>query len=302
MSKKALGKGLEALLQAAGNVEAAGDKSVEKKPSAPGGLGYFVDIGKIIKNPAQPRKEFAEEALKDLAASIKEKGVLQPILVTKKLDKYLIIAGERRYRAAILAGLKEVPVIENEFSEAEKLEIAFIENIQREDLSPIEEAKAFSALIKNYNLGQDDLSKRVGKNRSTIANSIRLLKMPQDMQDALSSGEISSGHARAILSVVNPADQRILFSRIITNAISVREAEKQAANLNKGIRGSAQDGKKGDSKKKKSSDIAAIEQKFIDVLGTKVNLNGTVAKGKIEISYFSKDDLDRIFDIIAKKV
>ena len=303
MSKKALGKGLEALLQAAGNVENGSNrenKEIDKKKPA-AGFGYFVEIGKIITNPSQPRKDFAEEPLKDLAASIKEKGVLQPILVEKKGEKYLVVAGERRYRAASLAGLKEVPVIEKEFSEGGRLEIALIENIQREDLSPIEEAKAFSTLIKNYNIGQDELSKRVGKNRSTIANSLRLLKMPQDMQDALSSGEISSGHARAILSVVNPADQRILFGRIISGAISVREAEKQAANLNKGIRGAAQDGKKADTKKKKAPDIAAMEQKFIDVLGTKVNLNGTAAKGKIEISYFSKDDLERIFDIIAKK-
>jgi len=299
VSKKALGKGLEALFQAAGN----GDKVVYTDPDKKNtvlGFGQFVDIGKLITNPVQPRKSFDEESLKDLAASIKEKGVLQPILVEKKGEKYLIVAGERRYRAATLAGLKEVPVIEKELSEGEKLEIALIENIQREDISPIEEAKAFSTLIKNYNIGQDELSKRVGKNRSTIANSLRLLKMPQDMQDSLSSGEISSGHARAILSVVNPADQRILFNRIVSGAISVREAEKQAANLNKGIRGTGKDGKKEDPKKKKNPDVAIIEQKFIDVLGTKVNLNGTIAKGKIEISYFSKDDLERIFDIIAK--
>ena len=298
MSKKALGKGLEALFQAAGNVNNIGNAENDKKVSVVG-LGQFVDIGKLITNPIQPRKKFDEESLKDLAASIKEKGVLQPILVEKKGDKYLIIAGERRYRAATRAGLKEVPVIEKELSEGEKLEIALIENIQREDISPIEEAKAFLTLIKNYNISQDDLSKRVGKNRSTIANSLRLLKMPQDMQDALSSGEISSGHARAILSVINPADQRILFKRIISGAISVREAEKQAANLNKGIRGSGQD-KKEDQKKKKSPDIAEIEQKFIDIFGTKVNLNGTLIKGKIEISYFSEEDLERIFDIIAK--
>ena len=300
MSKKALGKGLEALFQAAGNGEKGNytpGLAKEKKDIALG-FGNFMDIGKIITNPEQPRKEFDDEALKELAASIKEKGVLQPILVEKKGDKYLIIAGERRYRAAVIAGLKEIPVIEKEFSEEEKLEIALVENIQREDLSPIEEAKAFSALIKNYNIGQDELSKRIGKNRSTIANSLRLLKMPQDMQDALSSGEITSGHARAVLSVVNPADQRILFGRIISGALSVREAEKQAAELNKGIRGAGQAEKK--EKKKKSPDILRIEQKFIDVFGTKVNLNGTLSKGKIEITYFSKEDLERIFEIIEK--
>ncbi|MCL2793508.1 MAG: ParB/RepB/Spo0J family partition protein [Spirochaetaceae bacterium] len=299
MSKKALGKGLEALFQVSANDKAPVHTDSDKKNTALTGLGQFVDIEKVIANPEQPRKEFDEASLKDLADSIKQKGVLQPILVEKKEDKYQIIAGERRYRAASLAGLKEVPVIEKELSEEGKLEIALIENIQREDLSPIDEAKAFSTLIKNYNIGQDELSKRVGKNRSTIANSLRLLKMPQDMQDAISSGEISSGHARAILSVVNPADQRVLFNRITTGTISVREAEKQAANLNNGMR-AAQDGKKHDTKKRKSPDIVEIEQKFIDIFGTKVNLNGSIAKGKIEISYFSKDDLERIFDIIAK--
>ena len=301
MSKKALGKGIEALIQVADNVGLVKKAGADKNSAIEIiGLGQFVDIEKIIANPDQPRKEFEEEALKDLAASIKEKGVLQPILVERKEDKYQIIAGERRYRAASLAGLKEVPVIEKELSEEGKLEIALIENIQREDLSPIEEAKAFSVLIKNYKIGQDELSKRVGKNRSTIANSLRLLKMPQDMQDAISSGEISSGHARAILSVVNPADQRVLFNRIVSGSVSVREAEKQATDLNNGIRGSGKNEKKDDTKKNKSPDIAEIEQKFIDVLGTKVNLNGTIAKGKIEITYFSKDDLERIFDIIAK--
>ncbi len=299
MSKKALGKGLEALFQTTGKGENFSDtENVKNRDS--GGFGHFADIGKLVTNPDQPRKEFDEEMLKELASSIKEKGILQPILVEKKDEKYQIIAGERRFRAAIIAGLKEVPVIEKELSEEEKLEIALIENIQREALSPIEEAKAFSMLIKNYNIGQDELSKQVGKNRSTIANSLRLLKMPQDMQDALSSEDITPGHARAILSVVNPADQRILFSRIISGALSVREAEKQAADLNKGIRGAAQDEKKDSLKKKKSPDVARIEQKFIDIFGTKVNLSGTLSKGKIEITYFSKDDLERIFDIIAK--
>jgi ParB family chromosome partitioning protein len=299
VSKKALGKGLEALLHVASNEESFEPAQSVKKDFA-AGFGHFVAIEKITANPAQPRKDFDKDMLEDLAASIKEKGVLQPILVQKKGDKYQIIAGERRFRAATIAGLKELPIIEKELSEEENLEIALIENIQREDLTPIEEAKAFSTLIKNYHIGQDELSKRVGKNRSTIANSLRLLKMPQDMQDALSSGEITSGHARAILSVVNPADQRVLFRRIIIGVLSVREAEKQAAELNKGIRASGQNEKKEDSKKKKTHDILEIEQKFIDVLGTKININGTLEKGKIEISYFSKDDLERIFDIIAK--
>ncbi len=300
MSKKALGKGLEALFQSASSGESYTEINRSTQEPFDGGFGHFVSIDKIITNPDQPRKEFNDELLNELAESVKEKGVLQPILVEKRGDSYVIIAGERRFRASCIAGLKQIPVIEKKFSEEEKLEIALIENIQREDLSPIEEAKAYLTLINNYNLGQDELSKKIGKNRSTIANSLRLLKMPQDMQDALSSGGITPGHARAILSVVNPADQRILFNRVISGGLSVRECETQAADLNKGIRGlSGQGDKKELLQKKKSPDVMLIEQKFIDALGTRVNLNGNLAKGKIEISYFSRDDLERIFDLIT---
>jgi ParB family chromosome partitioning protein len=297
VSNKALGKGLEALFQTSGRFEKTENFSADG--SGRTSLGYFVDIAKVVANPDQPRKEFDDALLNELADSVKEKGILQPILVEKKDDVFMIIAGERRYRAAIKAGLKEIPVIEKNFDEKEKLEIALIENIQRENLSPIEEAKAFLVLINNYKLGQDELSKRVGKNRSTIANSLRLLKMPEDMQESLSLGKITAGHARALLSVVNPADQRILFNRIVADDLSVRETEKQAAGLNKGIR-SVSDDKDKSQAKKKSPDVVDIEQKFIDVLGTKVALNGTLQKGKIEITYFSKEDLERIFDIIAK--
>jgi len=293
VSKRVLGKGLEALFQSASEDNISRDEMA-------GGFGHFVDIGKIVPNPDQPRKDFKDDMLNELADSIREKGVIQPIIVEKKNESYVIIAGERRYRASLMAGLKQIPVIEKRFTEEEKFEIALIENIQREDLSPIEEAKAYLTLINSYNLGQDELSKRIGKNRSTIANSLRLLKMPQDMQDAISSGGITSGHARAILSVVNPADQRILFNRIINGGLSVRETEKQASDLNKGIRSVSGNDKKEVLQKKKSPDVMLIEQKFIDSLGTKVSLSGNLSKGKIEISYFSKDDLERIFDLITR--
>lgn len=300
MSKKALGKGLEALFESASTERAVYDVPDEGSTYS-GGIGHYIDIDKLMPNPDQPRKDFNQEMLEELAGSIREKGVLQPVLAERKGDKYIIIAGERRYRASLIAGLKQVPVIEKNFSEEEKLEIALIENIQREDLSPIEEARAYQTLISNYNLAQDELSRKIGKNRSTIANSLRLLKMPQDMQDALSSGEITPGHARAILSVVNPADQRILFNRIITGGLSVRETEKQAGDLNKGIRGLSDRGDKKETlQKKKSPDIMHVEQKFIDALGTKVILNGSISKGKIEISYFSRDDLERIFELITR--
>lgn len=298
MSNKALGKGLEALLQ-------SGLDDIDPVNNGDNGenkiIENYIDISMIYANPDQPRKEFKEEALQELADSIKEIGIIQPVIVEKKNGKYEIVAGERRYRASKLAGLKKIPVIEKSFSEEEKYEIALIENIQREDLSPIEEAKAYLQLINNYNLSQEALSKKLGKKRSTIANSLRLLKMPQDMQNALNNGEISAGHARSILSVVNPADQRILFNRILTGGLSVRESEKQSSELNKGIRLKSDSSKKDDKLlKKKNPDVMGVEQKFIDALGTKVNLNGNLAKGKIEITYFSKEDLERIFEIIVK--
>jgi ParB family transcriptional regulator, chromosome partitioning protein len=295
VSNKALGKGLEALMQT------GLDDSLDFRDNGDNRLiENFIDISMIITNPDQPRKEFKEEALQELADSIKEIGIIQPIIVEKKNGKYEIVAGERRYRASKIAGLKKIPVIEKSFSEEEKYEIALIENIQREDLSPIEEAKAYLQLINNYTLSQEALSKKLGKKRSTIANSLRLLKMPQDMQSALNTGEISAGHARSILSVVNPADQRILFNRILTGGLSVRESEKQSSELNKGIRLTSDSSKKDDNLlKKKNPDVMSVEQRFIDALGTKVNLKGNLAKGKIEITYFSKEDLERIFEIIV---
>lgn len=289
MSKRALGKGIDALFQGA----LPEDVSV--------GMEGFrkVAVSRISANPRQPRKEFQEEALRELAESIREKGVLQPILVEEQGESsYLIIAGERRWRAAKLAGLPEVPVIVRKFSEQEKLEIALVENIQREDLTPIEEAKAYKSLMDTAGLGQEELSSRLGKNRSTVANALRLLKLPEDMQEALNKREITSGHARAVLSVINPADQRILFNRIMANGLSVREAEAMAADLNKGVRAS------GDTEnrppKQKPPELQEMEQRLLDLLGTRVQIKGTGRKGSIEISYFSMDDLDRLYEILTK--
>ena len=293
MSKKALGKGLEALFS-------SGEER-EVPSEAFGGIGQFVDIGSIEANPDQPRKDFDEQALKELSESIKEKGVLQPVLVERKGDRFIIIAGERRYRASLLAGLEKIPVIEKKFTGEEKLEAALIENIQRENLSPIEEAKAYQMLMNTYNLGQEELARKIGKNRSTVANNLRLLKMPADMQNAISSGEITAGHARAVLSVINPADQRLLFNRIMTHGLSVRESEKQAADLNSGIRTSVGKEKKKSLPAAKDPDIEEVEQRFIDSLGTKVSLSGTLSRGKLEISFFSRDDLDRIYEIITRQ-
>ena len=288
MSKRALGKGIEALLQGTGPADAQG------------GSGQLsVPLGKIYPNPDQPRKTFNEEGLKELADSIREQGIIQPIIVEEYGSGYRIIAGERRFRAAQLAHLAELPVLVRSFSEEQKLEIALIENIQREDLNPIEEAQGYRQLIDQTGLSQDEVAKKVGKNRSTVANSLRLLKMPREMQDALSYGKLTAGHARALLSIINPADQMILFSRIIADGLSVREAEAQAGDLNRGGRATQTD-RSPSSIKRKDPELSSIEQRLIDLFGTKVSVKGNPKKGRIEISYFSLDDLDRILEIVSR--
>lgn len=289
MSKRALGRGLDALIQQVDESESVNQKDIVMMP-----------LRNLKSNPNQPRKDFNEETLTELADSIKQQGIIQPIIVEKDHDLYTIVAGERRYRASRMAGLSEIPVIIRSFTDEEKLEIALIENIQREDLNPIEEALAYKQLIERNNISQEALSKKIGKKRSTVANMLRLLKLPDDMQTAIANGEISSGHARAILSVINPADQRILFNRILTEFLSVRETERQANGFNKGIRGTEKQ-REGNSKQKVPlPEIQDFEQRFLDVFGTKVNIKGNMKKGKIEITYYSKDDLERIYEIIMK--
>jgi len=288
VAKRALGRGIDALIQQVdeGAVEQYRDVT-------------SVYLRNIQPNPNQPRKDFDEESLQELAESIRQQGVIQPIIVEKVFDTYTIVAGERRFRAARMAGLSEVPVIVRNFSEEEKLEIALIENIQREDLNPIEEARAYRELMERNNLSQENLAKKIGKKRSTIANAVRLLKLPEDMQSSIVNGELSAGHARAILSVINPADQRILYNRIVIDALSVRETERQATGFNKGIRSSEKQGDKKGVPKLQSPEVQEIEQRFLDILGTKVSLKGSLKRGKIEISYYSKDDLERIYDILT---
>lgn len=300
MSKnKALGKGLDALLEINSEIIDINNYSeMDNKTVDTANRIVFIPLDKIAANPNQPRKTFDEESLEELAESIKQKGVIQPVLAEEDPDNignYIIVAGERRYRASKIAGIEKLPLIVKSFSEEDKLEIALIENIQRENLTPIEEAKAYRHIMESLNMNQQDLAERVGKNRSTVANSLRLLKLPEDMQDSLNEGKLTSGHARSILSTVNPADQRILFNRIVENGLSVREAETMASDLNKGVRPAA---KKEASPKKKMPEILSVEQKFIDVFGTKVQIKGNINKGKIEITYYSPDDLDRIFEIV----
>ncbi len=263
-----------------------------------------LDPALLKPNPFQPRRTFNEESLQELAASIKEHGIIQPIIVEKKGEDYFIIAGERRTRAALLAGLTRVPVVFRAFENNKKLEIALIENIQRENLNPIEEAKAYQEIMQLSNLNQEETAQRVGKSRSAVANAMRLLQLSDEMQNALEKGIITAGHARAILSLVNPADQKLLFTRITEQALSVREAEMQASQLKKGDRSTQK--KQGQRNSIREDDDARlavkdIEQQFINALGTKVEVKGDLETGVVSISYFSRADLDMLYDKIAVK-
>ena len=295
MSKRiALGKGVDALFD---DMNAGFEKNDN---TAQAGTPLLVDISKLKPNPFQPRSEFNKEALEELAESIRIHGVIQPILAEDAGDgSYYIIAGERRRKAAQKAGLKKIPVIINSFSDEKKLEVALIENIQRENLNPIEEARAYQQLMQLSNLNQEEAAQRVGKNRSTVANALRLLKLPEDMLNAVAAGTISAGHARALLSVSSSSDQRILFARIIGSGMSVRDAEQYATELNNENKPSAK--VKKQQEKPKDPDIAFVEQQLLNALGTKVSLKGSLEIGTIQIEYFSREDLDRLYDIFVKE-
>jgi len=258
----------------------------------------WLDVNRLTPNPFQPRREFDDETLHELAESIKEHGILQPITVeSAENGNFYIIMGERRTRAAKIAGLSEVPVHLGKFSDQKKLEIALIENIQRENLNPIEEAEAYYKLMEISGLSQEQISARVGKNRSTVANAIRLLKLPEDMRNSLAQGKITSGHARALLAVKDNADMRILYAKIIGNDMTVRDAEEMAKTLNEGA--GKLTPKKTSKNEAKDPNIRALEQQFIERLGTKVEIKGSMEKGQLEISFYNKDDLNRLYYLIC---
>ena len=305
-----LGRGLDALIGSPADVSSAlgtpvhaDAESIPAPTHLPSGItmdengGLWAQTALLKPNPHQPRMEFDARALDELADSIREHGILEPIVIESADEGFYIIMGERRTRAAKIAGLEKVPVRLGKYDEQKKLELALIENIQRADLNPIEEALAYYNLMQMGDLSQDEVAKRVGKKRPTVANALRLLKLPDDMQKSLIDAQITAGHARALLAVNNPADQRILFGKIVGNALSVREAEALAADYNNGGRASGKKTKKATVRK--DPDIADIEQKFIEVFGTKVILKGSIDKGTIQIDYFSKQDLNRLYNVIA---
>lgn len=277
--KTALGRGLESLI-----------------PSPEAGAlsrGDEIEVGKIRPNEHQPRKIFKDEALKELSASIKEKGVLQPVIVSRVGDgTFRLIAGERRWRAATLAGLKKIPALIKDVSPQDAIEIALIENIQREELNPIETADAFQSLLKEFQMTQEDLSQRVGKDRATISNYLRILKLPEEIKAFINNSSISMGHAKALLALEGKQKQITVAKDVVKRGLSVRETEALCKKLS-----SPAPLKK---KKVKMPEVADLEDKLIKSLGTKVRLHHKNKGGKIEIEYYSLEQLDGLLEILLK--
>lgn len=295
IKKKGLGKGLDSLIPDNKSMKSiTSEKTVESKEDAAAKSGVQVmKINEVEPNRDQPRKNFDEDALLELSDSIKQFGVLQPLLVRKRKDYYEIIAGERRWRAAKLAGVKEVPVIEKEYTDQEILEIGLIENIQRENLNPIEEAIAYKRLLEEFKLKQDEVAERVSKSRTAVTNSMRLLKLSDKVQQMIIDDMISTGHARALLAIDDPELQYTLANKIFDEKLSVRETEKLVKEI------------KNPKKPKEKKPVANsfiyqdLEEKMKSVFGTKVSIASKgKGKGKIEIEYYSDDELEHLFDMM----
>lgn len=284
--KKGLGKGLDSLITK--KLPESGAEDVSRET--------LLNINKVEPNPNQPRKRFNEDKLQELADSIKVHGIIQPLVVQKENDRYIIIAGERRWRAARLAGVKEVPVVIRDFTEQELYEVALIENIQRQDLDPIEEANAYSNLIKEHHLTQDEVAERVSKSRVTITNSLRLLKLDQRVQQMVIDELLSGGHARALISIEDPEEQYNLANRIFDEKLSVRETEKLVKKIlhPKAVTTTEEPVNEADE-----AIYRDLEESLKTIIGSKVKITRKPdGKGNIEIEYYSTDELDRIIDLL----
>lgn len=270
-----------------------------------------VSIDRIKPNPDQPRRSFPEGPLNELADSIREKGIIQPILAEDQGDgTYIIVAGERRFRAAQIAGLDSIPVIPQELDDDEKLEVALVENLQREDLNPIDQAIALKSVMDHTKCTQEQLAQRLGISRPTIANTLRLLKLEPQIQSALTDGTLSAGHARALLSLESEAERKELFARIQAEGLSVRAAELLSQPVDRPIPAAPQISEREETLEistsgavpgspRKSVELQQIEDKLVHLLGTKVVVKGTNKKGKIEIPYFSSEDLERLIEALG---
>lgn len=301
VKRNGLGKGLDSLIpnkndKTENNVKKVAksdDIKVKKEESALKNGEMMVKINQVEPNRDQPRREFDEDSLMELADSIKQFGILQPLIVQRKKDYYEIIAGERRWRAAKLAGIKEVPVIVKEYTDQEIVEISLIENIQRENLNPIEEAMAYKRLLEEFSLKQDEVAERVSKSRTAVTNSMRLLKLSERVQQMIIDDMISTGHARALLAIDDEEQQYILANKIFDEKLSVRETEK----LVKALKNPKKEVKK--QKLEHTFVYQNIEEQMKNIIGTKVSVNAKAnGKGKIEIEYYSEEELERIYDLI----
>ncbi|MDD5060490.1 MAG: ParB/RepB/Spo0J family partition protein [Candidatus Omnitrophica bacterium] len=281
MERRALGKGLSALIP-----EKAAEAAAHKEEI------IYVQSGQIKPNPFQPREDFDQQSIEELAQSIKEKGVIQPLLVRRRGDNYELIAGERRLRAASSLGLKEIPIIVREVSDQDSLELALIENIQREGLNPIEEAHAYQHLLDKFNVTQEKISEVLGKARVTITNTLRLLKLPHEVQDEMKKGRISFAHGRALLEVEDANQQRRLAQDIISKGLSVRELES----LLKSIRPKVAKRKIGAGLREPI--VAILEEQLQHALATKVRISKRKKRGHINIEFYSQEDLERIVNVI----
>lgn len=284
--RKGLGKGLGALFEDVNidSTEIEGSEANKEDIN-------FIEIDEIAPNESQPRKTFNKEKLEELARSIKTHGVIQPIVVRKQGSHYEVVAGERRWRAARIAGLSEVPCIVRELTDEQNMLVAIIENVQREDLNPIEEARGIRAMIEDYELTQDEVAKAVSKSRPYITNALRMLKLPDAVLDMVSAGKLSAGHARAILSA-KEEEQTEIAKHVETKGLSVREAEK----LSK--KGLSFDRKKHGKHPTKNAAVKQIESELSSALGTKVNLSQNGNKGKIEIEYYSREELEGLIEAL----
>jgi len=294
--RSGLGKGLDSLIpdnKSLKTTKKAVEKPIQKEEKTLSDGTIMMKINDVEPNREQPRKNFEEDALLELADSIKQFGVLQPLIVQKRKDYYEIIAGERRWRAAKIAGVKEIPVIIKEYTNQEILEISLIENIQRENLNPIEEAMAFKKLLTEFNLKQDEVAERVSKSRTAVTNSMRLLKLGEKVQQMIIDDMISTGHARALLAIDDEEQQYILANKIFDEKLSVRETEKLVKEI--------KNPKKEKPKKEVQNSFVYedLEERMKNVIGTKVHVNHkSNGKGKIEIEYYSDTELERIFDLL----
>ena len=287
---RGLGRGLDALFADQAPIVKEPEKVEEAEQTVSENSVVYINIHDIKPNENQPRKNFNEEKIQELSSSILEHGIIQPLVVRKHESGFEIVAGERRWRAARKAGLKEVPCIVRSFSDEENMLIAIIENMQREDLSPIEEAEGLNQMIKIYGLTQEEVSKSVSKSRPYITNALRLLKLPEEIKQYVTDGKISAGHARALISIGDAAVQKEIANRIIKEDLSVRTTEEIVARLGKP--------KKKPVKKTKSVETLHVEGELKDIFGTKVQINQKGKKGTIELEYYSRDELNRLIELL----